>query len=150
MLGVFQCVAIQGCGDALTPAAFIHAQIVDVNFRPGNGTGVAFMALDLAEAVAGDGVVFQGHEDGAILVCQDLQQLVFVVFLRTGGENVRPNIMVHLPHLLQQSNQGGDMGSVSKLNGHGAPPRESVFTYYNPACGDLQAYIPHGAHRLYH
>ena len=92
-------VAVQGRGDAGAPAVFVDAQVVYVKLPARDGTPSALMVPELAEAVACHQLAVHGNEDRLFPVLQQHQKFFMVIFQALRRKDVRPDLMVDLPHL---------------------------------------------------
>ena len=114
---------IELCGNALSPTGFIHAEIVNVEGFCIAQDRIVLHFLDDAEAVAQQSAIVDGTENGPGFVLQQLRQIGFTVFLGTAAEQVRTDLMVDFPHLLQQANHAGNFIHSCKTDFH----RDSSF-----------------------
>ena len=107
--GIFGDMAVEGGSDALAPAAFLHAQIVDVKLLPVGQDGVTGIFPQDAEAVAQDLRAVSRNENGTGSILQEPGKGGGVVFLGSGAENIRTDIVMDLSDLPQQAQHAGNV-----------------------------------------
>ena len=109
---------IEFCGDALSTAVFVHAQVIDIEALNVTQHRIILHFFHNAEAVTQKLSIFNGAEDGTGLILQQLCQVGFVIFLGTGTEQVGSDLMVDFSHLPQQVNHTGNFVFCGQTNLH--------------------------------
>ena len=108
--GVVQHRLVEGFAHMLAAAGLVHAEIVDVQAAHRGEDVVIGMLLEDAEGIAQQAVVLVGGgQDGALVVVQNLQQLLIGVFAAAALEEVGPGLMVDQLHLHQQLVDAGQI-----------------------------------------
>ena len=103
----------------LPPAAFIHAQIVDIEGADVRENIVVQVLLEDAEGIAQHFALFiHSGENGTGIVGNKGQQLFVGIFLSTGLKKVWPAHMVHHQNLLQKPVQPGQVGGSCSSDDH--------------------------------
>ena len=114
---------IEGFGDTLTTAGLLHAEVIDVNFHPIRQHGAVPVGLDLTEAVTQYCISFQSHENGTLFIRQQFFQILLGLLDGPGPENIRPDPVMDVTHLVQKPDEPRDVTAFSLPDGHFDPSR---------------------------